>query len=770
LLHKKFIEKCYTSNRSHPNFAILALSLVVTDSISFHGDFLKQHKRLLQLLHACSRVRSLRATKQLHALNITMGPSPTQPTFVYNNIMSQYSSLGELSVARYLFDKMPHRNVVSYNIIISAYSKCGYVGEAWKIFSVMRICGFEPTQYAVGGFLTCKSLDVYHGVQLHSLVIKNGLFDVDAFVGTCLLGFYGRHGLLEEAVWAFEDMPCKSLVTWNSLIYLLGNHGFAKNCVFLFRELVRMHCTLSEGSFVGVFSALSCQQDFEFGEQLHALVIKNGFKCEVAVVNSLISMYMKCTGICLAEKIIEEVTFLDVVSWNTMIGAVAKTDRPQKALEFFTKMSVDGVLPTETTFVSLINCCTHLEIPFYGESFHVKIIQHGLESNVFVGSALVDFYAKCDNLESARRCFNEIYVKNVVCWNALILGYSNNYSPASILLLQEMLHLGYRPNEFSFSAALKSSLALELQQLHCLIVRMGFQKQEYVLSSLMTSYAKNGLISHVLVFLTDSDGLLAAVPSNVIAGIYNRIGRYNETLKFLSLREKLDIVSWNIVIAACAHSGYYEEVFELYKQMHLIQVLPDNYTFVSLLSVCTKLCNFSLGSSLHGYIIKIDFSSCDTFACNVLIDMYGKCGSVDSSVKIFEEIKEKNLITWTALISALGLNGYVHESLERFREMILLGFKPDGVAFTAVLTACRHGGLVRDGMELFGKMKMDYGVEPEMDHYHCMVDLLAKCGHVTEAETVISNMPFPPNVIIWRSFLEGCKTHGAAMDQAVGHL
>ncbi|KAI5327568.1 hypothetical protein L3X38_026964 [Prunus dulcis] len=102
--------------------------------------------------------------------------------------------------------------------------------------------------------------------------------------------------------------------------------------------------------------------------------------------------------------------------------------------------------------------------------------------------------------------------------------------------------------------------------------------------------------------------------------------------------------------------------------------------------------------------------------------------------------------------------------------MILLGFKPDGVAFTAVLTACRHGGLVRDGMELFGKMKMDYGVEPEMDHYHCMVDLLAKCGHVTEAETVISNMPFPPNVITWRSFLEGCKTHGAAMDQAVGHL
>ncbi|KAK9922694.1 hypothetical protein M0R45_031147 [Rubus argutus] len=164
--------------------------------MSFHGDLLKHQKRLLQLLHACSRVQCLGATKALHALNITMGLSPKQPIFVYNNIMSQYSSLGKLLVARTLFDKMPVRNVVSYNIMISAYNRCGYVGEAWRMFYEMRGSGFEPTQYAFSRLLSCGSLDVYHGVQLHSLVIKNGLFDGDAFVGTSLLGFYGRHGLL----------------------------------------------------------------------------------------------------------------------------------------------------------------------------------------------------------------------------------------------------------------------------------------------------------------------------------------------------------------------------------------------------------------------------------------------------------------------------------------------------------------------------------------------------------------------------------------------
>ncbi|KAL6145056.1 hypothetical protein ACLB2K_055744 [Fragaria x ananassa] len=739
--------------------------------MSFHGGSLKHQTRLLQLLHACSRVRSLSATKALHALSITTGLSRKQPIFVYNNIMSQYFSLGEIVVARKLFDRMPLRNVVSYNIMISAYNTSGYVEEAWKMFYEMRVSGFEPSQYGVSRLLSCVSLDVYLGVQLHSLVIKNGLFDCDAFVGTSLLGFYGRHGLLEEAVWTFQDMPCRSLVTWNSMISLLGNHGFLENCVYLFRELVRMDFDLSQGSFVGVFSAFSCSQDLECGEHLHAFVIKKGFTGENLVMNLLINMYVKCTAICSAEKIFKEVQYKDVVSWNTIIGAIAKIGGPKNAVELFSQMSMAGVMPTEVTFVSLINCCRSLEIPISGESVHAKIIQHAYESNVIVGSVLVDFYAKCDNLKAAHRCFYEICEKNVVSWNALISGYSNSYSPTSILLLQEMLHSGYRPNEFSFSAVLKSSLALELQQLHCLVVRMGFEQHYFVLSSLIMSYAKNGLISDALVFVTASDGLLPDVPSNAIAGIYNRTGQYYETLRFLCPLEELDIVSWNIMIAALGRVGYYKEVFELFQQMHLNQVWPDNYTFVSLLSVCAKLCDLALGSSLHAYIIKTDFSSCDTFACNVLLDMYGKCGSIESSVKIFDEMRCKNLITWTALISALGVNGYVHKALERFREMILLGFKPDGVAFTAVLTACRHGGLGRDGLELFRQMTSDYGVEPKMDHYQCVVDLLVKVGHVTEAGNIISSMPFPPNMIIWRCFLEGCKSNGNAtdVDQAVAH-
>lgn len=664
---------------------------------------------------------------------------------------------------------MLQRNAVSYNTIISAYSRCGNVEQAWSLFSQMRGFGLRPTQFTFGGLVSCGALDLHRGVQLQALVLKNGLFHADAFVGTALLGLFGRHGRVEDAVLSFEDMPCKSLVTWNSMLSLFGHHGLVEDCILLFRELLTVETALSESSFVSVLSGISCEQDLAYGAQIHGLLTKTGFDSEVSVVNSLINMYVKCTGICSAEKIVEMVPVRDVSSWNTIISTVANSEIPGKALELFLKMCMSGVLPSQPAFVSVINSCTSLEIPMYGEFIHAKTIRSAFESDVYVGSALVDFYAKYDKLVDAHRCFDEIYEKNVVSWNSLILGYSNKCSSTSIFLLQDMLRLDFRPNEFSFSAVLRSSLAMEVRQLHGLIIRMGYLSNEYVSSYLVTSYAKNGLISDALVFVTASYNPLPVVPSNIIAGIYNRSGQYSETLKLLSLLEEPDLVSWNIVIAACARNNDYKEVFELFKHMHMFHIHPDNYTYVSLLSVCAKLCNLALGSSVHGLMIKTDFNRCDTFVCNVLINMYGKCGSVESSVKIFDKMTDRNLITWTALISALGLNGFAHEALRRFREMELLGYKPDRVALIAVLTACRHGGLVREGMELFGRMR-SYGVEPEMDHYHCVVDLLAKYGHVSEAEKMIASMPFLPDAIIWRSFLEGYKRRGITMDQGIRHL
>ncbi|KAL2329769.1 hypothetical protein Fmac_017350 [Flemingia macrophylla] len=721
-----------------------------------HGQVSRRGQLLLDLLEQCSTVGSLHTTKCLHALSITTGPIPKQSIFIHNNVISAYLSLGQLLHARKVFDALPHRTVVSYNTLITGYSRRGDVDDAWKLLSHMRGSGFSPTQYTLAGLLSCELLSLSQGVQLQALSIKSGLFEADAFVGTALLGLLGRHGCWDEVFLAFEGMPQKSLVTWNSMVSLLARNGFVEESKILFRDLVGTGVPLSEGSFVAVLSGLfDSEEDLEYGGQIHCLMVKCGFDCEVTAVNSLISVYARCKVMFAVQRLFEQVSVENVVSWNTVIGALVKSERPILALELFLNMARREMMPSEATFVAVIESCTSLRNLICGESIHAKVIRSGFESDVTVGTALVDFYAKCDRFISAHKCFDRIEEKNVVSWNTLMLGYSNSRSSTSIPLLQEMLQLGYSPNEFSFSVVLKSSSISNLHQLHGLIIRSGYESNEYVVASLLIAYTRNGLINEALSFVKEFNNPLPVVPSNIIAGIYNRTCQYNESVKLLSLLENPDRVSWNIVISACARSNNYHEVFAFFKHMHSASIYPDSYTFMSVFSVCTKLCLMDMGSSLHGFIIKTNIGKNDTFLGNVLIDMYGKCGSIDSAVKVFEEIMHKNIITWTALITALGLNGYACEAVMRFRNMELTGLKPDALALTAVLSSCRYGGLVSEGVEIFRQMGTRYGIPLEHHHYHCIVDLLVKHGQIKEAEKIIASMPFPPNASTWRSFLGG---------------
>ncbi|KAI9177637.1 hypothetical protein LWI28_017635 [Acer negundo] len=287
----------------------------------------------------------------------------------------------------------------SFNTIISAYSRCGYAEEACSMFLDMRNCGFRPTPITVSGLLSCDFWNTCEGIQLQALAVKNGLLFADAFVGSALLGFYSRHGCLSESVCAFEDMPRKSIVTFNSMISIFGQHGFAEYSMVLFRELVRTEVPLSEYPFVGVLSGVLSERDLEIGEQIHGLVIKNGFDYNVLVVNSLINMYVKCSGIHTAIKMFEEVPTRDVVSFNTIIGALMKSEKLERVVELFLRMSMDGVLSNQTTFAHVIDSCVGLQNLMCGKSIHANIIKNALECNVVVGSALVDFYAKCDNRE-----------------------------------------------------------------------------------------------------------------------------------------------------------------------------------------------------------------------------------------------------------------------------------------------------------------------------------------------------------------------------------
>ncbi|MFS7923207.1 putative tetratricopeptide-like helical domain superfamily [Helianthus anomalus] len=385
------------------------------------------------------------------------------------------------------------------------------------------------------------------------------------------------------------------------------------------------------------------------------------------------------------------------------------------------------------------------------------IIKNRYENDDFVGSSLVNLFAKCNRLDSAHRYFDGILDNNLVSWNALLHGYSIRSCLTSVLQLQEKIQSGTSPNEFSFSSVIKSLLPLELKQIHSLVLKMGNHLNRYVSSALMTAYTKNCLTIDALSLFYDDKLPYTVVHLNIIAGLYNRNGMYHESQELFCEVEDPNIVSWNILITACSRNGDYKEAFELFQHMQMDRITPDSCTYDSLLSICTNLCNLVLGSFLHSLMIKSDFNRCDIMARNVMIDMYGKCGSLLSAVKVFDEMLERNVISWTTLVSAFGLHGHGKEAPQVFKQMEIDGIEPAKVAFIVVLSTCRHGGLVKDGMEMFETMKEKYAIEPEMEHYLLVVDLMARYGDLKEAEKLISRMPFTPNASIWRSFLEGCN-------------
>ncbi|KAF3945189.1 hypothetical protein CMV_028412 [Castanea mollissima] len=238
-------------------------------------------------------------------------------------------------------------------------------------------------------------------------------------------------------------------------------------------------------------------------------------------------------------------------------------------------------------------------------------------------------------------------------------------------------------------------------------------------------------------------------------------------------------VTWNAMITGyCTQRGrtkeYARDALVLFQDMltGVCGVKPTDTTMVCVLSMASQLGVLESGACVHGYIEKtVCVPENDVFIGTGLVDMYAKCGCLESALSVFWQMNERNLLTWTAMSTGLAIHGRANEALELLDSMGASGIKPNVVTFTSLLSACCHVGLVEEGLHLFDKMRNKFGVLPVMQHYGCMVDLLGRAGHLKEAYEFIMGMPIEPDAIIWRSLLSSCKVHGdVIMGEKVGKL
>lgn len=314
----------------------------------------------------------------------------------------------------------------------------------------------------------------------------------------------------------------------------------------------------------------------------------------------------------------------------------------------------------------------------------------------------------------------------------MIRGYAESENPEPAIELYNRMHVNAtEPDTHTYPFLLKAvSKVVNVrvgEGIHSIVVRNGFESLVFVQNSLVHMYAT--------------------------------CGHYENAYKLFELMPERDIIAWNTVINGFALNGKPIEALTLYKEMGLEGVEPDGFTVVSLLSACAELDALALGRRVHTYIVKVGLNE-NMHVNNALLDLYAKCGNIMEAQKVFGEMEERNVVSWTSLIVGLAVNGFGTEALEHFGEMEKQQFVPSEITYVGVLYACSHCGMVNEGFNYFKRMKEKYGIVPRMEHYGCMVDLLGRAGLVKEAYEYIQNMPLQPNAVVWRTLLGACTIHG----------
>ncbi|KAF5749180.1 pentatricopeptide repeat-containing protein [Tripterygium wilfordii] len=656
------------------------------------------------------------------------GSSP----IVCNPLIYLYAKNGFVDSARGIFNKLSMKDSVSWVAMISGLSQNGKEEEAILTFCQMHTSAVFPTPYVLSSILSaCTKIEFFEtGEQLHGLVFKLG-FASETYVCNALVTLYSRSGNVMLAEYIFSQMQCKDGVSYNSLISGLAWQGFRDRALGLFKNM-QLDCRKPDcvtlASLLNVCASIGAL--FK-GKQLHSYVIKAGMSSDIIIEGALLDLYVKCSDIETAHNFFLTTETKNVVLWNVMLVAYGLLDNLSESFQIFKQMQIEGLVPNQFTYPSILRTCTSLGAIDLGEQIHCQVTKTGFQCNEYVCSVLIDMYAKLGQLDTARTILRRLKKDDVVSWTAMIAGYTqHNLFAEALILFQEMLSRGIRSDNIGLSCAISASAGIQLlnqgQQIHA---------QSYV-----SGYSNDLSIENALVSL------------------YARCGKIKEAKLAFDRIDAKDNISWNGLISGLAQSGYYEEALQVFANMNTDGLQADLFTFGSAVSAAANLANIKQGATIHAMIIKTGVDS-ENEVSNALITLYSKCGDIGDARRKFYEIPVKNEISWNAIITGYSQHGFGIEAVKHFEEMKQVGLKPNHVTFIGVLSACSHVGMVNEGLGYFESMRKEYGLMPKPEHYVCIVDLLGRAGLLSRAKKFIEEMSIEPDAMIWRTLLSACSVH-----------
>uniref|UniRef100_A0A453QID6 Pentacotripeptide-repeat region of PRORP domain-containing protein n=1 Tax=Aegilops tauschii subsp. strangulata TaxID=200361 RepID=A0A453QID6_AEGTS len=485
-------------------------------------------------------------------------------------------------------------------------------------------------------------------------------------------------------------------------------------------------------TFTSLLKLCAARADLATGRAVHAQLAARGLSAESLAATALANMYAKCRRPGDARRVFDRMPVRDRVAWNALVAGYARNGLAGAAMEMVVRMQEeDGERPDSVTLVSVLPACADAQALRACREVHGFAVRAGFDELVNVSTAILDVYCKCGAVEVARAVFDRMPGKNSVSWNAMIKGYAENGDATEALaLFKRMVGEGVDVTDVSVLAALHACGELgyldEGRRVHELLMRIGLESNVSVMNALITMYSK-------------------CKRTDLAAQVFDEV-RYKTR------------ISWNAMILGCTQNGRSEDAVRLFSRMQLKNVKPDSFTLVSVIPALADISDPLQARWIHGYSIRMHLDQ-DVYVLTALIDMYAKCGRVSIARSLFKSARERHVITWNAMIHGYGSHGFGKVAVELFEEMKSSGRVPNETTFLSVLSACSHAGLVDEGRKYFSSMNEDYGLEPGMEHYGTMVDLLGRAGKLDEAWSFIQKMPVDPGISVYGAMLGACKLH-----------
>lgn len=483
-------------------------------------------------------------------------------------------------------------------------------------------------------------------------------------------------------------------------------------------------------TYASMFQDCVKNSRYPIGKSLHCQILKRGGCLDLFAHNILLNFYVKSESLHDARKLFDEMRERNMVSFVTLIQGYLMCERFVEAVELFSRLHREGHELNPFVFTTILKLLVDMDWAELASSIHACIFKLGQDKQVFVGTAIIDAYSSSGFVNMARQVFDGILNKDMVSWTGMVTCYAENDCFAEALaLFSEMRMVGLKPNNFTFVSILKASLGLDAidlgKSIHGCVVKNRYEIDPYVGISLLD--------------------------------MYTAIGEVEVARQIFEDLPKDDVIPWSFMIARCSQSEYCKEALGLFCQMRKTSVVPNQFTFASVLQACAKSEAFDLGRQIHGHVLKLGLVL-DVFVSNALMDVYAKCGKMENSVDLFEEAISRNEVSWNTIIVGYVQLGEGEEALHLFLTMLKNQVPATEVTYSTILRACASLAAFNTGIQIHPlTIKTIYDQDTLVGN--ALIDMYAKCGKIRDARLVFDTMS-KKDVVSWNTMVSAYSMHG----------